>query len=91
MSKHPQAVKGYDGTLEDLAKAIGAMRYDAVAELFKHLEIEYARQSVEDGKRGYQQLSGMLEHFAKQLQSLHFSMARVWKLCKPHMHEIAPP
>ncbi len=91
MSKHTHTVKGYDGTLEELAQAIGALRYDAAAELFKHLEDEYTRQSKEDGNRGRRQLSGMLEHFAKQFRQLHFSLARIWELCKPYMRIQAPP
>lgn len=91
MSKHAQTVAGFDGTLEDLAKGIGALRYDAAAELFEHLGHEYKRQSDADGRRGYRQLSGMLENFAKQFRSVHFSMMRIWGLCKPHMHVVAPP
>lgn len=91
MSKHPLHVAGFDGTLEDLAKGVGALRYDAAAQFFKHLEDEYKRQSDADGKRGYRQLSEMLDNFAKQFAVLHFSMTRVWKLCEPRMREEAPP
>ena len=51
--KHPTRVEGWNGTLEDLAEAIGSMRYDKVAEFVgyfaRHAESE-AEKDTADGK-----------------------------------------
>jgi len=47
MKKHPVSVEGFN-SLEELAIAVGKMRYDKLAEFFLHLHGEMARQQAKD-------------------------------------------
>ena len=48
MAKHPENVEGYDGTLKDLATAIGNMSYDQVALFIQALSDDILRQAHAD-------------------------------------------
>lgn len=56
--RHPLHIKGYNGSLSELASAIGAMRYDKVAELLGHLAKELVRQSNFNGVNSREKKEG---------------------------------
>ncbi len=85
--KHPTQVEGWSGTLEDLAKAIGSMRYDKVAEFVgyfaKHAESE-AKKDAADGKV---KLSGKLFLASMNLYCAQEEYESAWKISEPYMKE----
>ena len=55
--KHPTNIEGYSGSLEDLAKAIGSMRYDKVYEFLNYLMEDIENQARNDAKKNRLKLS----------------------------------
>ncbi len=84
---HPIIVAGYPASLEDLAKNVTKMRYDAVTEFFGYLAKEITRQAEADQKRGREQLAVKLGNIAHLINEAEKEMATAWKICKPHMEK----
>lgn len=87
MAKHPRVVIGYEGSLEDLAKAIGNMTYDQVAELIGLLANDLKNQSDSDFKKGRVKLSKKVFDATIKLNSAKKDMLDAWVICKPFMKE----
>jgi len=83
--RHPDYTKGYDGTLQELAQAVGNMRYDSIGEFIQYLADDLTRQAEGDRKQGRAQLASKLEQTARELGEAKGSMDKVWKLCAPYM------
>lgn len=83
--KHPISVEGYGGSFEDLAHAIGKMRYDKIAEVLNHLAKDLERQSQGDAAKGHTQLAAMLQEISKQVGIAKKQMDKIYALCKPYM------
>ncbi|MBI4147050.1 hypothetical protein HY494_00165 [Candidatus Woesearchaeota archaeon] len=83
--KHPASVEKYPGTLEDLAKAIGSMRYDKVADFLGYLaqyaEFE-AKKDLADGKV---KLPAELFLASKLFFQAQKTYESAWEICKPYM------
>jgi hypothetical protein len=84
---HPDHVTGWPGTLEELAKAIGDMRYDTQARLIGLLVNELKQQSRDDWHRDRRQLSMRLLQAAHDLGIVQHDMQVAWSICEPHMTE----
>lgn len=84
-TKHPLYVKGFEGSLGELARSIGNMRYDAIEELLRELAGEIDRQSEGDKARGRHKLSSMLARQAKTLNTSAEEMKEIWELCEKYM------
>ena len=85
--KHPLSVEGFDGSPKELAGAVGKMRYDRIAEVFKYLAEDLRLQSQGDRAAGRIKLAAMLEKNSAQLHLAKEQMDEIWKLCEPYMHE----
>jgi len=82
---HPDKVESYNGTLEDLAKAIGNMSYDKTAEFIEKLADDIERQADEDYKRGRIKLASKLYKTIYELRKAKKEMNLAWKICQPYM------
>lgn len=87
MMKHPTAVEGYEGSLEELAEAVGRMRYDKIVEVLKYLADDMARQAKGDESAGHPKLAILLREHAAQLNIAKEQMKKIWKLCAPYMKD----
>lgn len=87
MKRHPVAVEGYRGSLEDLAQKVCRMRYDCVAEFFGYCAAELLRQANADMMREYKQLAIRLTSAHGIAVALHRKMRGIFRLCEPHMRE----
>lgn len=85
--KHPDYVEGWDNSLEDLAKAVGKMRYDKVAEFIHHLENELTEQGINDCSNKRMKLGYALIECSEKLYHSAIKMKRVWEICSPHMKD----
>lgn len=86
--EHPQDVIGYNGSLSELAKAIGRMRYDKVAEFIQELSDDIKSQADADlNIRGRKKLSQKLFEAAQFLDETLKAVNGAWKICKPYMKE----
>lgn len=83
--KHPRSVENYDGTLEELAKAIGKMTYDQVEVFLIELEKDFKKQAEADIKRGRPQLATELYKTSFSLRESSKCVAKAWKICRPYM------
>ena len=83
--KHPTSVEKYPGSLEDLAKAIGSMRYDKVADFLGYLA-QYAEFEAEkDLAGGKVKLPAELFLASKLLYQAQRIYESAWKISKPYM------
>lgn len=85
--KHPTTVTGYNGSLDELAKAIGNMQYDKTAEFIEKLADDIKRQADADTQKGRAQLASRLYQTAEELYSARDKMLEAWKICKPYMND----
>ena len=87
MSKHSDHLEGYNGSLEELAKALGNMRYDKLVVFIEKLADGINRQADNDLARGRQRLARQLYDVAVNLHEARDSMYKAWKICQPYMSE----
>jgi hypothetical protein len=85
MHKHPRTVIGYNESLENLAKAIGDMTYDQVAELIGLLADDLKKQSESDFKRNRFKLSKSVLNATDKLYAAKQDILLAWKICEPFM------
>lgn len=91
--KHPDKVLGYEGSLEELAQAIGKMRYDKVADFINEFAKELECQGNADSKRPSvtnpaktrMLLAKHLILASKNLLAAKKQIDHAWKICQPYM------
>lgn len=83
--KHPANVIGYNGSLPELASAIGNMSYDKLAIFIEELSEDIKKQSEADLKKGHPQLSKKLLAASKKLLEAKKEIDSAWKISKPFM------
>ncbi len=86
-AKHPDHVLGYNGTIEELAKAVGNMNYSKTEEFIGKLADDIKRQADDDFARGRINLAFNLYETANKLYDAKDKMNLVWKICEPFMKE----
>ncbi|MBI2102227.1 hypothetical protein HYT55_00165 [Candidatus Woesearchaeota archaeon] len=87
MAKHPRTVSDYNGTLDELARAIGNMTYDQTATFIERLADDLKRQGEADAERGREQLAERLYHAAECLYAAREQVDLAWKICEPYMKD----
>ncbi len=85
--KHPDYVEGFNGSLEDLAKAVGNMRYDKVEEFIEALADDIVQQAEKDKENGKTCLATRLYETADKLYSAQNCIGKAWKISRPYMEE----
>lgn len=83
--KHPKTLKGFKGSLFELAEHLHRMRYDAVMEFYQHSAAELRRQASGDEMRGRPQLAALLTEAAEIAEEQRAQFERLWNLCWPHL------
>lgn len=84
-STHTITVEKYAGSLDDLARDVTQLRYDAVAEFLGYLAKEIASDAKTDRNRGRRNLATKLEQSAHALDEAKEEMDAAWEICKPYM------
>lgn len=87
--KHLDHVPNYKGTLEQLAKDIGDLKYNKLEELLGYLENKIRYDAERDKQAGRTQLSSRLEYAAGALLELRGQIERVCWICNPYMKKKA--
>lgn len=85
MVKHPKYVEGYQGSLEELARAVGNMAYDQTASFIEKLADDLKRQADSDSEKGREQLASKVKAATEELYKAAENMGLAWKICKPYM------
>lgn len=86
MSKHPSIIAWYD-SLESLAKAIGHLRYNSLAQLLELLAQDLDEQAKADIGRWRMKLAWHLSDTSQALRATFAPMDRAWKICEPFMED----
>ncbi len=83
--KHPTSVEKYPGSLEDLAIAIGSMRYDKVVDFLGYLAKYAEFEAEKDLAAGKVKLPAELFLASKLLFQAQIIYESAWKISKPYM------
>ncbi len=84
--RHPKEVVGYNGSLKDLAQAIGAMSYDQVAVFIGELALDIKTQAEADlTLRKRKKLAKELFEAANLLSQAQTKINSAWDICEPYM------
>ncbi len=83
--KHSDNIKSYPGSLAELAKDAGSMRYDSLADFLQYLGDDLIRQAEADKAKGRVKLASRLEATANELYQARNEMLSAWKVCEPYM------
>ncbi len=82
MSKHPNYVVGYEGSLEDLARAVGNMTYDQTADFIEKLADDLKQQADSDYNRGRKKLAKSMYGAVEKLYSAKEDVDKAWDICE---------
>lgn len=85
--KHPDHVKKYDGTLEDLATDVSNMRYDSVATFLGYLANNLKSQADYDKSKARLKLASTMYSLVDKLVEVRAIMDTAWKICEPYMRK----
>jgi len=85
--KHPVKIKGFDGNLEELARAITNMRYDSLQELLEHMSDFLEKDADTDKERGREKLATELYNAGEFVYQAKESIEAAWKISKPYMDQ----
>ena len=86
-AKHPDHVEGWTGSLQELAAAIGNMRYDNLAEFLGLFSENIREQGATDLKNNKYLLATKLSLAACSLNQAKDDMDAAWKICKPYIKD----
>jgi hypothetical protein len=84
---HKSTVKGYAGSLEELAIEIGDLKYDALKEFLAHLQTKFDEDSDADFNRGRERLAEALYNTARGIEHAGDQIAEAWKISEPFMKD----
>ena len=85
--RHGTAVEGFSGTPEELAAAIGDLRYDALRDLLVLLAVKVGRDGEKDAARGRRRLAAALRRTANGLAEAADAAGEAWRISEPFMRE----
>lgn len=85
--KHLLTVEGFEGTLDDLARVIGNMRYDKAKEFIELLADDFKKQADSDKSKGKVRLANQMYQVVEKLYEARDNMEKVWEICKPYMEK----
>jgi hypothetical protein len=81
---HPEKVRGFD-SLDDLAREVGNLRYDSLAEFLGKLAQDIKQQAEADAKRGRPILSAALYQTADKIEDAKAYADKAWKISDHYM------
>ena len=82
---HKTDIDQYPHGLANLAKDLGDLRYDALADFLEALSAKIKEDAAKDDGRGRIQLAAQLNGCAEQLAKAANSIDKAWKICEPYM------
>ncbi|MEL6276684.1 MAG: hypothetical protein AAFU03_16420 [Bacteroidota bacterium] len=83
--KHPVWIKNYEENFAQLAKEIGDLRYDSLAEFLHLLGQKITEDGQKDARRGRVKLATSLENAAAEIMKSAKEIEVAWRISKPHM------
>ena len=84
--QHEYWIKHYERKYAQLAKEIGDLRYDALAEFLGLLAQKIQQDGAKDAKRGRLQLAACLEEASENLWKSTQAIEEAWSISEPFMY-----
>lgn len=84
-TRHAASLPGWD--LEDLARAVASLRYDALGEFLDALAGALYADASADSGRGRVKLANLLCEAGGFLDKASARVGCAWDLCEPFIHE----
>ena len=81
---HKSEVEKYQGTMGELARDIGDLKYDALAEFLELLATKIEFDGKKDEARGRVKLSTNLFSAAENLKNSQKAIEKAWVICEPY-------
>lgn len=81
--KHPSSFRGRSA--QEVAKELGDLRYDALADILEGLCLKLSEDSAKDFNRGRKKLAAALYQSAHHLDLATREISTAWKICEPFM------
>lgn len=86
--KHPDHIVGFNGTIEEAAKAVEQMRYEKTVDFLYALENAFGDRCYEDLLAGKKKLATHLADTVYFLSQARQELIEAWVICEPHMENI---
>ena len=83
--KHTRQVNRYAGSHTELAKELGDLYYDSLADFLRLLADKLHKDALADQARGRRKLSKELHDCSAQLSAAANCVDRAWRICEPYM------
>lgn len=85
MAKHNEYLEKYPEGFQDIARELGDLRYDTLAEFLDLLSKKLAKDAVADAGRNRIKLSHELEEASKRIMEASKNIDKAWEICEPYM------
>lgn len=85
MNEHKNNIKGMSA--DELADLFSTTTYGYQRDFFYMLSEYYHEDSDADLKRGYSELSGLLDIVTTLVMNVNYYMKKMWKICEPKMDQ----
>jgi hypothetical protein len=85
MKIHETEIKKYKGTIQELARDIADLRYDALVSLFNNLGYELSKDKEKNFDAGKHQVSSLLYDLASVCNEGGKLSRKLWDICKKHI------
>ena len=82
---HKIEIEGFNGSMNDLVKSIGDLRYDALADFLKLLSEKIAEDGGKDRGRKRIKLATCLENTSNLLVQAKNEIEKAWVICEPYV------
>lgn len=83
--EHKSEIEKYNGSLEELARDLGDLRYDALAEFLKNLSFKVKADGEKDGSRGRKKLAKALKNSSEKLKESAKDIDEARRISEPYM------
>jgi hypothetical protein len=83
--KHPNKIEKYPGSLAELAKELGNLKYNSLAKFLKEIGDDLINQAKTDREKGRLQLASHLEASAQKIYEARDRINSAWDICEPYM------
>ena len=85
--QHKTEVEKYNGSLEELARDLGNLRYDTLAEFLKNLSLKIKVDGEKDGGRGRNKLAKVLKNSSEKLEESAKDINEAWRISESYMKD----
>ena len=82
---HKTKIENFNGSMDDLVKEIGNLRYDALADFLKLLSEKIAKDGAKDRGRKRIKLATCLGNTSDLLLQAKNEIERAWVICEPYI------